>query len=75
LQRECNVTASTNKKSAPILPISMNQNNQKNKTEDFEKEMDFFYVPVGAILVELDGSENPNYTIVQYTSALLESEG
>jgi 2-keto-4-pentenoate hydratase/2-oxohepta-3-ene-1,7-dioic acid hydratase in catechol pathway len=45
----------------------MNQNNEKNKTKEFEKEMDF-YVPVGAILVELDESENPNYTIVMLGS-------
>jgi hypothetical protein len=45
----------------------MNQNNQKNKTKEFEKEMDF-YVPVGAILIELEGSGNPNYTIVMLGS-------
>jgi hypothetical protein len=33
----------------------MNQNNQKNKTEEFEKEIDF-YVPV--VLLELDVEES-----------------
>jgi hypothetical protein len=45
----------------------MNQNNQKNKTIEFEEEMDF-YVPLGAILVELEESENPNFTIVMLGS-------
>jgi hypothetical protein len=45
----------------------MNENNQKNKTKESEKEIDL-YIPVGTILVELDGSENPNYTIVMLGS-------
>ena len=69
MQRKCNVTAPTRKKSASILSTGMNQNNQKNKTNgpEFESEMDF-YVPVGAILIELEGSKNPNYTIVMVGS-------
>jgi hypothetical protein len=56
----------------------MNQNNQKEETKEFENEMDF-YVPVGAIIIEFEDntveieSKNPNYTIVQFGSAL-ESE-
>jgi hypothetical protein len=45
----------------------MNENNQKNKPKESEKEIDL-YVPVGVILVELEGSENPNYTIVMVGS-------
>lgn len=56
MQRNCNVTASTKKKSGPILYTGMNQNQKnQNKTEgpEFETEVDL-YVPVGAILVELE---------------------
>lgn len=68
MQRKCNVIASTKKKRAPILSNDMNQNNQKKTSKELENEMDF-YVPVGAILVELqDTSENPNYTIVMVGS-------
>ena len=55
----------------------MNQNNQKKK--ESENEIDF-YIPVGAILVELEDrsndltrttTESKEFTIVQFTSALL----
>ncbi|NAL78153.1 hypothetical protein [Nitrososphaera sp. AFS] len=56
----------------------MNQNNQKKiNNPKSEKEMDF-YVPVGAILVEVEDRSvdltragSKEFTIVQFTPALL----
>lgn len=61
-----------------MLSIPMNQNSQKKiNNSESGNEMDF-YVPVGAILVEVEDHSvdltragSKEFTIVQFTSALL----